>query len=159
MRTAGTAATIGPMIDELIAQALGDDFLDGLDLFVPELDDLPGPDVDQVIVVLVGDQLEARAAILEVVLGDEPSFLEEVHGSVNGRKRDTGIDRRGAMIELLDVRVVFGCLDDLGDDAALVGHPHAAGGALLLERQGALLRLRHRDLRNVDFRVSQDHEP
>ena len=146
-----------PVVDQPVAQALGDDLLDGLDLLVAELDDLAGADVDQVVVVLVGDQLEARAAVLEVVLGDETGFLEEVDGAVDGRERDARIDLRRAAIELLDVGMVGGGLDDLRDDAALVGHPHAAGGALLLERLW-VLGLTHRGLR-VRFWVSQDRAP
>ncbi len=77
-----------PVVDQPVAEALGDDLLDGLDLLVAELDDLAGADVDQVVVVLVGDQLEAGAAVLEIVLGDEPGFLEQVEGAVDGRQRD-----------------------------------------------------------------------
>ncbi len=46
--------------------------------------------------VLVGDQLEAGAAVLEIVLGNEPGFLEQVHRAVDGRERDARIDRGGA---------------------------------------------------------------
>ena len=63
----------------------------------------------------------------------------------------------GAAVELLDVGMVGGGLDDLRDDAALVGHAHAAGGALLLERLW-VLGLAHRSLR-VRFWVSQDRAP
>ena len=44
----------------------------------------------------------------------------------------------GAAIELLDVGVIDGLLDDLRDDAALVGHAHALVGALLFERHRSL---------------------
>ena len=96
------------MVDEAVAEPLGDHLLDGLDLLVAELDDLAGADVDQVVVVLVGDQLEAGAAVLEVVLGDEPGFLEQVDRAVDGRERDARIDVRGAAIEFLDIGMIVG---------------------------------------------------
>jgi len=58
------------VVDELVAQPLGDQLLDGLDFLVAELDDFSGTNVDQVIMVLVGNGLEAGTAVLEIVLGD-----------------------------------------------------------------------------------------
>ena len=77
-----------PVVDEPIAEALGDQLLDRLDFLVAELDDLAGADVDQVVVMLVGDRLEAGTAILEIMLGDEPGFLEQIERAVDGRQRD-----------------------------------------------------------------------
>ncbi len=50
------------MVDQPEAEPFGDRLLQPLDLLVAELDDLAGPQVDQVVVVLVGDGLVARAA-------------------------------------------------------------------------------------------------
>ena len=83
-----------PVIDEAIAEALGDKILDRLDLLVAELDDLAAADIDQMVVVLVGDRLEAGAAILEIVLGDEPGLLEQIEGAIDGRQRNARVAAR-----------------------------------------------------------------
>ena len=84
------------MIDQAIAELAGDHVLDGLDFLVAEFDDRAGADIDQVIVMFVRDQFEPGAAILEIMLGDQPRFLEQIDGAVDGRQRDAVIDGRGA---------------------------------------------------------------
>ncbi len=121
------------MIDELVAKPLGDQILDRLDLFVAELDDLARADIDEVIVMLVGDRLEARAAVLEIVLGDETGFLEQVQRPIDGGEGNPRILRGGAALELFDIGMIVGGLDHLRDDAALLGHAHALLSALLFE--------------------------
>ena len=56
-----------PVIDEAIAQLLGDLLLQRLQLGVDEFDHLAAFDVDQVIVMRFGSGLVARAAIAEIV--------------------------------------------------------------------------------------------
>jgi hypothetical protein len=92
------------VIDEPIAQTLGDHFLDGLDFLVAELDDEAGTDIDEMVVVLVGDEFETGAAVLEVMLGDEPGLFEEVDGAIDGRERNARVDGRGAAIEAMTRR-------------------------------------------------------
>ena len=146
------------MVDQPVAEALGDQLLDGFDLFVAKLDDGARADVDHVVVMLVGNQLEAGAAVLEVVLGDQPGFLEQVQRAIDGRERNTRIDGAGAAVEFLDVRVVDGLFDHLCDDATLVGHAHALVGTLLFQRQDA--GFAHRAAPAVVvLGVTQDHAP
>jgi hypothetical protein len=66
------------VIDQAIAKALGDHLLDSLDLLIAKLDDRTRADIDQVVVVFVGDEFEAGATVLEIVLGDEPGLFEQV---------------------------------------------------------------------------------
>jgi hypothetical protein len=47
------------MVDQPEAEALGHGLLEALDLLVAELDDLAGAQVDQVVMVLLGDRLVA----------------------------------------------------------------------------------------------------
>ena len=47
------------MVDQPEAEALGDRLLQPLDLLVAELDHVAGAEVDQVVVVLVGNRLVA----------------------------------------------------------------------------------------------------
>ena len=48
------AVKLQPVVDQLVAVFLGNLFLQPLDLLVDKLDDLPGAQIDQVIVVIVG---------------------------------------------------------------------------------------------------------
>src|SRR5258708_16450356 len=64
-----------PVVDELVAELLGDGFLQGLDLGVHQLHDLAGLHVAQTVVALVGVLLIAGAAVSEVVAGGEAPAL------------------------------------------------------------------------------------
>ena len=50
-----------------------------------------------VVVVLVGDRLVARAAVAELVPLKDPGFLEQPDRPVDGGDRNSRIDRRGAL--------------------------------------------------------------
>src|SRR3569832_1845742 len=104
------------MIDEAVAEPLGDHLLDGLDFLVAKLDDLAGADIDQVIVVLVGDRLEPGATILEIVLENQAGFLDQVEGAVDGRERYARIQKQSTTKKHQDNQMVNGRLDDLGND-------------------------------------------
>ena len=109
------------------AEALGDRLLQALDLLVAEFDHLAGAEIDQVIVVDVGNRLVAAAALAEIVAGDDAGILEELDRAVDGGDRDPRIDRRGAPIEFLDVGMIGRRVENTGDDPALLGHAQALG--------------------------------
>ncbi len=108
---------------------LGDLALKFLDFVVMELDDLARLDVDQVVVVLVGSFFIARATIAEIVLGENPRFLEQPHGPVDRRYRNIGIDGDGPFMHLFHIGMILGVGQDARDDAALFGHFQATFGA------------------------------
>ena len=92
------------MVDEAVAELARDPLLDALDLLVAELDHRAGAKVDQVVVMLLGQRLVARAPVAEIVALDDAGILEELDGPVDGGDGDVGIDGGGAPVELLDVR-------------------------------------------------------
>ena len=95
------------MIDELVAEPPGDGFLQLLDLAVDELDHLAGLHVDQVVVVRLPMLLVPRAAVTEVVAGDDPRLFEQADGPVDRGDLNVRIDRMRPVVQLLDVRVIM----------------------------------------------------
>ena len=73
----------------------------------------------------LGCRLVARAAIAEIVAVENAGFLEQANGAVHGRDRDTGIDLRRALIDLLDIGVVVRLGQHAGDDSALLSNAQA----------------------------------
>ncbi len=65
------------MIDEPIAQPAGDVGLQTLDLLGLELDHSPAPQIDQMVVVRLGDLLVPRAAFAEIMAFDDAGVLEQ----------------------------------------------------------------------------------
>ena len=96
------------MIDEAEAELRGDPPLQLLQLLVDELDDIAGLDVDQMVVMGLGGRLVAGPAVAEIVPLQDAGLLEQAHGAVDGRDRDAGIDRGGAGMQRLDVRMILG---------------------------------------------------
>ena len=66
-----------------------------------ELDHLAGLDVDQVIVVLFGRLLIARAAVAEIVAREDAGLLEQAHGPVDRGDGDVRIDGEMVMIMMI----------------------------------------------------------
>jgi hypothetical protein len=81
------------MVDEAEAQLLRDALLESFELVIDELDDVAGFDIDQVIVVALRRSLVACSAVAELVTLEDPGFLEQAHGPVNGCNRDVRIHR------------------------------------------------------------------
>ena len=121
------------MIDQPEAEALGDRLLQLLYLIVAELDHVAAAQVDQVVVMLFGNGLVARAAGAEIMAGDDAGVLEQLDRAIDGGDRDPGVHRRGPAIEFLDIGMVGGRLQHARDGAALLGHAHALGDAEFLE--------------------------
>ena len=94
------------MVDQPEAELFRDRLLQPLDFLVAEFDHLAGAQVDQMVVVFVGDGLVAASPGAEIVAGDDPGILEQLDRPVDGGDRDFRIDRRGPAIEFLDVRMV-----------------------------------------------------
>src|SRR5438094_290088 len=65
--------------DQLVAELVGDDLLQFLDLLVTEFDDPAALQVDQVVVVVARHLLVARAAVAKIVAGENIGLLEQPH--------------------------------------------------------------------------------
>ena len=113
------------MVDEAEAELERDFFLQLLDFFRVELDNRPGLHIDQVVMVLFGHFLVACAAIAEGMRLNDTGVFEQLDGPVDRRERDRAIERVGAPVQLLGVRVIFGARQNPRDDAPGLGHPQA----------------------------------
>ena len=122
------------MIDQFIAQPTRNNFLDGLNFLISELDYPARADVDQVVVVLVRNRLKASPAVLEIMFGDQASLLKKVEGAIDGGQGNPRIYGRSAPVKLLHIRMVGSVLNYLSNNPALVGHAHTTSSALLFER-------------------------
>ena len=76
-----------------------------LDLVGLEFDHIATLRVDQVIVVMIGRFLVARAAVAEVVALDDAALLEQAHGAIDRGDRNARIDGDRAFVQLVHVRV------------------------------------------------------
>ena len=69
-------------------------------------DDLAALDVDQVVVMLVRRFFIARAAVAEIVLGENAGLLEQSHRAIDRGDGDVRIDRGRAPMHRLDIGMV-----------------------------------------------------
>src|SRR5262245_50681447 len=81
----------------------------------------------------VGTRFITSAAVTEIVPLYDARILEQAHGAINGRNRDSVVDPDAATIELFDIRMIVRLCEDTCDDAALLGHAHSFGGAQSLD--------------------------
>lgn len=83
-----TGGAVTVQIEAVVGQAnvvdLGDVPLTLLDHLVGELDHLAAVETDQVVVVLLGRQLEHRLAPFEVVTGDDTGIIKLVKNTIDG---------------------------------------------------------------------------
>ena len=122
-----------PVVDQPVAELARDLGLQPLDLLRGEFDHLAVAQIDQVVVMRFRAGLVAGAAVAEIVALDDAGVLEQAHGAVDGGNGDAVVDLDAAPVELLDVGVVVGGRQHARDDAALLGHAHALGGAKRLD--------------------------
>src|SRR3569623_3363856 len=140
------AVKLHTVVDETDAALLGDRLLQLLQFGVDKLDHLAGLDVDQMIVMRFRRGLVARAAIAEIVAVEDAGLLEQPDGAIDRGDRNARVDRRGALIDLLDIGMVVGLGQHAGDHTALLGDAQALfvaqGFEIDLAWHGASLRLR-----------------
>jgi hypothetical protein len=115
------------VIDEAEAEALGDCRLDGFEVGVVEFDHVAGFDVDQMVVMLVGRRLVARAAVAEVVAFEDSGLFEEADRAVDRGDGDALVDGGGATVQFFDIGVVARFGEDARDHAALLGDAKPLG--------------------------------
>src|SRR5690242_9983290 len=124
------------MLDEPVAEALGDVALQLLDLLVAELDDAAGLEIDEVVMMIGRHLLVARPAVAEIVARQNVRLLEKTHGPVDGGDADLGVDLIGPAVDRLDIGVIGRVRQHACDDAALLGHLQTLVEAKLFEPRG-----------------------
>ena len=129
----GHAVELELVADQLEAQVLRHALLQALDLLVAELDDAPGLDVYEVVVMAARGGLVAPAAGSEIVPLQDALGLEQPQRAVDGGERDASIDGVRAPVHLLNVGVVLGGGEHAGNHAPLARHAQALVGAELLD--------------------------
>jgi len=127
------AVQLHSVVDEAKAKLFRDPFLQRLEFFVDEFDNGTRLDVDQVIVMLVGCRFVTGATVSEFVPRKNPGFFEQANGAVDGCDRNFRIDRGGALVQCLDVGMIFGFGKDPGDDPPLLRNPKTFVGAKRLD--------------------------
>ena len=71
----------------------------------------------------------------ELVAPDHPTLFQQLEGAIDGRRRDLGVPAPDAAEQGFSVGMILGAEQDLGDEAALAGHPQAALAASLSNRR------------------------
>jgi hypothetical protein len=112
-----------------------DALLEPLQLLARELDDLPAPLADDVVVVLdrLLDRLEARLPVVEVALGGEPDLPQQLEGAVDGGVAHARVHLAHGGVELLDREVSRRAEEHARDVVALRGRLEPALAQRLLE--------------------------
>ena len=80
--------------------------LQQLNLFIDELYDFAITKINQMIMMVFSCFFVTRPAILKVMAFNNARFLKQSHCAVNSGNRNIGIDRSGAPMDLLNIRVV-----------------------------------------------------
>ena len=114
------------MVDEAVTELLGDLLLQRVELGIYEFDELDALDVDQVVMVRLGRCFVAGADVAKIVAVENHRFLESADSAVDRGDRDFRIDRGGACMQRLDVRMILCLGQNARDHAALLGDPQAA---------------------------------
>jgi len=77
-----------PVIDQAVAKPARDLRLQALDLVRLELDHVAGAQIDQMVVMRVGNLFVARPALAKIMTLDDTGVLEQLDGPVDGGDRD-----------------------------------------------------------------------
>ena len=110
------------MVHKPIAKLFRDRALKIFDFRIFKLDDLAAIDIDEMIVMVFGYFLVARAPIAKIMSLKNIVFLEQADGSVDGRDTDFRINPRGPPVNHFNVGVIIGFAEHTGDNAPLSGH-------------------------------------
>ncbi len=102
-------------------------------LGVLKFDNLPGFDINQVIVMRFFTRFITRSAATKVATFKDAVLLEEADGAVDRGDGDMLIECRGTAIKLLNVRMVARLGQDTRDNPALSSHLQAPFDAEALD--------------------------
>jgi hypothetical protein len=87
-----------------------------------ELDHPAGVDIDQMIMAAMLGGLVTRTATTEIAALENATLLEQTHRAIDRGNGNAAIQRGGATIQLLHVRMILGVGQNTGDHPALAGH-------------------------------------
>src|SRR6516225_8418666 len=116
------AIKLQPVIDQPVAELAGNLGLQLLDFLAGELDHLA-----------VAHLFVARAALAEIVPLNDSRVFKELDGAVDGGDGNLVVDCDTTAIEFFHIGMIRGLRQHARDDAALLGHAHAGGGATRLD--------------------------
>ena len=94
------------MSDEIVAELNRHGSLQLLYLLIAKLDHPPRLQVDQVIVMVAGHLLVARAAVAEIVACQNACLFEQPDRAIDGGNADVRVDRGCSAVDLLDIGVI-----------------------------------------------------
>ncbi len=81
---AGDAIELHAMVDQAVAEPVGDPPLQLFELLVGEFDDLAGLDIDQMVMMRFGGGFVARSAVAKFVPFKDSSLLEQSYRAIDG---------------------------------------------------------------------------
>ncbi len=114
------------MINQPIAQLLGNLALECFQLRIDEFDDFAGFNINQMIVMSLWRCFVASAAIAEIVALKDPRLLKQPHCTIDGSDRNAGVLFNGAGMQFFHIGVVIALRKHPRDDAALLGNAKPA---------------------------------
>lgn len=114
------------MVNQPVAQLLGNLALERLQFRVDEFNDFARFNIYQMIVVSLGRGLIARAAIAEIMTLKDPGLFEQAHGAIDRGDRDSRIYRDRAFVQFFDIRVVIAVRQDTRNHTTLFGNSKPA---------------------------------
>ncbi len=110
------------MAHNVVAKFSGNFGLQLLYLFGAELDDLSGVHIDEVVMVLSVRVFEACTAFIKGVSLNGTFFFKQAERPVDRGQRHAAIDRMGAVIQIVCVRMIGGLCDNAQDHLSLLRH-------------------------------------
>jgi hypothetical protein len=108
------------VIDQTIAQTLGDQLLQGLEFRINKFDYLARFYINQMVVMRIGYRFISRLTVPEVMPLNNASFFKEPDGSVDRRNRDARVDARRTLVNRIDIRVIRRIREHPGNDPPLL---------------------------------------
>ena len=121
------------MINQAVAQLLGDHTLQSLKFGIDELNHFARFYVDQMIVMRFWRGFIACTPIAKIMPVKDAGFLEQAHSPIDRGNRDTRVDGRGPLVNKFDIGMVFAFRKNTRDHAALLGDAQALVSAKLFQ--------------------------
>lgn len=111
------------MVDQTVAQLFSNLFLQGFQFRIDKFDYIAGFNIDKMIVMGFGNSFITCAAIAKVMTVQYSRFFKQANSPIYCGDRDAGIYLACALMQCLDIGMVFGIRYDARNDTALVGNP------------------------------------